>query len=92
MCMLWVLRDKLGQKPKLPSALPVGLRLLLIFGQLFLILYQFIMVLSWLTLPLREWPVPADVHLLCYFFLVGLVCSIIMLPRLAAPRPQQQIS
>jgi hypothetical protein len=84
--MLGIMLERHGQTQKLLSMLPVGVRLLLMFFQLALVLYQFFMFVAWVTVPYREWPVAADIHFIGYFFLVGMVCSIIMLSRLAAPR------
>lgn len=82
--MLGILQDRNGNKPGLPYILPVGARLLLMFFQLLLVLYQFLMVIAWI-ISFREWPVAADVQFMGYFFLVGMVCSLTMLYRLAQP-------
>jgi hypothetical protein len=87
--MLWLLSDR--YIPKLPLRLPVPVRILLMFLPLILIIYQLFIVGGW-AISFMDWPVPATLHFWGYFFLVGLVCSITVLSRFSAPRPQQQVS
>lgn len=87
--MLWLLSDR--YMPKLPSRLSVPARILLMFLPIVVIIFQLFIVGAW-AISFIDWPVPVLVHFWGYFFLIGLVCTITVLLRMAAPQPQQQVS
>jgi hypothetical protein len=88
--MLGALAEGAGHKSKLPSILPVGVRLLLFFFQLLLILFQFLVFVAWM-IACTDQPDMIEIHLWGYFFLIGLICSIVMMYRLVAPRQAASI-